>query len=337
MAVQWDMERQPLMPAAFITQPGPAGSIRTGFLPVPEPAPDEVLVRLGTSTVNQVDLFIRSGAFPVELPLPFIIGRDLVGTVEKTGSAATRFAPGDRVWTNSLGHGGRQGSFARFCTVAEDRLYPLPAGVDPAEAVIVLHPAATAWLGLHREARVHAGDTLVVEGAAGAVGSAVLQLASRSGLRIVATASAASAGWCREAGAAEVVDYASPDVYADIAALTPEGVTVWWDTSGRQRFREFVPLMAPGGRIVVMSGLEHAGAAPLPVGPFYTRDLSLHGFAISNATAAELQDAAETINRLLASGVLRGRIGAHLRLTEAREAHRLLETGAVSGRIVISE
>lgn len=103
------------------------------------------------TTVNHVDLFIRSGQFPVRLQFPFIIGRDLAGTVEETDGESGKFRPGERVWTNSLGYGGRQGSFARYCVVEENRFYPLPDGLDMARSVIVLHPAATAWPGCCRE------------------------------------------------------------------------------------------------------------------------------------------------------------------------------------------
>lgn len=323
-----------LMRAAFIRRTGDVDQIEVAELPVPAPGPTDVLVRLTASVVNRVDLFVRSGAYRTHLPFPFVIGRDLVGTVVQAGPGVAAFRPGDAVWCNSLGHGGRQGAFAEYAVVACERLYPLPAGVDPEQAVAVLHPAATAHLGLVREARLQAGETLVVEGADGAVGSALVQMAHAMGARVIATAAARDASWCRTCGADAVLDYHDPRLAERIRDAAPNGVDVWWDTSGRNALARSLPLMALRGRVVVMAGLG-GGDVALPVGALYTRDLRLLGFAISNASVADLADAARHLNALLASGVLRGRIGARLRLQEAARAHAALAAGEVRGRIVI--
>jgi NADPH:quinone reductase-like Zn-dependent oxidoreductase len=197
------------MPAAYVTGPGPAGAIRFGRLPVPVPGPGEVLVGVVASAVNPVDTFVRSGAWPTPLPSPFVIGRDLVGTV---AMATHGFAVGDSVWSDSLGHAGRQGTAAGYAVVPADRLYRLPAGVDPVAAVAVLHPAATAWLALFRHARLGAGSaspggsggaggTVFVAGGGGNVGAALIELAAAAGARVVATASARDLEFCRERGA----------------------------------------------------------------------------------------------------------------------------------------
>lgn len=102
--------------------------------------------------VNHVDLFVRSVAFPTHTSFLFVIGRDLVGTVVAAGPGAADFSVGRRVWCNSLGHDGRQGAFSEYAVVSAERLYPLPAGVAPEEAAALLHGAATAHIGLNREA-----------------------------------------------------------------------------------------------------------------------------------------------------------------------------------------
>lgn len=320
--------------AAFIRRTGDVDRIEVGDLPVPTPGPTDVLVRLTASVVNRVDLFVRSGAYRTHLPFPFVIGRDLVGTVVQAGPGVAGLRPGDAVWCNSLGHGGRQGAFAEYAVVADERLYRLPAGVDPEQAVAVLHPAATAHLGLVREAGLQAGETLVVEGAGGAVGSALVQMAHAVGARVIATAAAHDAPWCGACGADAVLDYREPQLAERIRAAAPDGVDVWWDTSGRNELARSLPLMALRGRVVVMSGLG-GGDVALPVGALYTRDLRLLGFAISNASAADLAGAARHLNALLAAGVLRARIGARLRLAEAARAQAALAAGQVRGRIVV--
>jgi hypothetical protein len=105
------------MRAAYVTELGAADAIRVGELPVPAAGPTDVLVRVEVVAVNPVDTMVRSGAYPTPTPFPFVIGRDLVGTVAVAAPGAAGFAPGDRVWCNSLGHGGRQGSFAEYAVV----------------------------------------------------------------------------------------------------------------------------------------------------------------------------------------------------------------------------
>lgn len=324
------------MKAAYITAYGPAEAIQVGDLPIPVLSPTDVLVHVDAVTVNHVDTFIRSGAYRTNTPFPFIIGRDLVGTVEDVGAGVTDFQPGDRVWSNSLGHNGRQGSFAEKASVAVERLYRLPDGVAAPEAVTVFHPAATAYLGLFREGRLRAGETVVVTGAAGGVGSAVVQMAVAAGARVVATASSHDAEYCLSLGAHAVVDYRARNVAAAIGKVTPEGVDLFWDNSGINDIEGMLPVLAQGARVVVMSGLN--SRPEIPMGKLYTRDVSLHGFVISNASVSDLSDAATLINRLLAAGCLRTRISATLSLAEAAEAHRLQSAqGAdrLKGRIVV--
>ena len=320
------------MQAACIDRVG--GPIRIAALPVPRPGPTDVLVRVAASGVNHVDLFVRSGAYRTHTPLPFVIGRDAVGSVVEVGAGVAAFAVGDRVWCNSLGHAGRQGALAEYAVVAADRLYRLPDAIDPEHAAVVLHTGATAHLGLARQARLQAGETLFVEGAGGGVGSAIVQMARFMGARIIATAARRDHDWCRQCGADVLIDYHDDDRYEQARQAAPEGIDVWWDTSGRNDFAAVLPLMRLGGRAIVMSGLR-GGAASLPVGPMYTRDVSLHGFAISNASVSDLAHAATAINRLLAAGRLNARIGATFALHQTDQAYAAMAAGQLAGRIVI--
>ncbi len=321
------------MRAAFINSLGGPDVIETGELPVPAGGPGDVLVRVEAVAVDHVDRFVRSGAYATPTPFPFVIGRDAVGTVVRSGEAcAHEFAPGDRVWTNSMGHHGRQGTFSEYVLVPADRLYPMPDGVDAVATAALLHTAATAYLGLFRHARVAFGETVVIEGGAGGVGSAAIQLAAAAGARVVATASAADAQWCRDLGADGVVDYRAGDLPARLDAALTDGADVWWDNSGRNDLDLAVPRLAHGGRVVLASGL--GARPPLPVGGIYTRDAAITGFAISNASVDDLAAAAAVINRTLAAGRLRVREPRVLRLEQAAEAHRLMEDG-VKERIVL--
>jgi NADPH:quinone reductase-like Zn-dependent oxidoreductase len=322
------------MRAAFIRETGGVDKIQVGDLPVPRPGPTDALVRMEASDVNHVDLFVRSGAYPTHTPFPFVIGRDLVGTVVEVGPGVASVTAGDRVWCNSLGHHGRQGAFAEYAVVASDRLYPLPSGADLKNTVSALHTAATAHIGLVREARVQAGETLFIEGGGGGVGSAVVQMASAMGARVIATAAPEDHAWVTRLGAEVVFDYRLKDVYAQAREAAPDGIDVWWDTSGRNDLARRLPLLRMGGRAVIMSGLRDADPA-FPVGAMYTKDVTLHGFAISNASTADLAQAARAINRLLASGRLEARVGATFHLSEAAKAHAAMASGGVRGHIVV--
>lgn len=319
--------------AAYIEVTGPADRIRVGELPAPVMGAADVLVRTRAVAVNHVDTYIRSGAYRTALTFPFVVGRDVVGTVAAVGAGVTGFLAGDVVWCDSLGHDGRQGACATFVRVAAERLYHLPEGVDPQAAVAVLHTGATAYLGLFREAGLRVGQTVVVGGAAGGVGSAVTQFAAATGARVLATARADDSAWCRANGADEVFDYSAPDVMERIRDAAPGGVDVYWDTSGHHDFEAVVPILAGGARLIVTAGLR--SGSPLPCGALYTRDASVRGFAISNASVSELADAAAAMNFMLGRGALRVREIQTLPLSQTARAHTLLEEGRAAGRLVL--
>ncbi|MFE5602442.1 NADPH:quinone reductase [Streptomyces coelicoflavus] len=321
------------MRAAFIEELGPAENIRYGEIETPSPGPTDVLVEVEAVSVNPVDTFVRSGLFRTPMEFPFVVGRDLVGTVMSAGPGAPGFAPGDRVWCNSLGHGGRQGAAAEQAVVPADRLYHLPAGVDAAEAVAVVHPGGTAYLALFTHGRLGAGQTVLVAGAAGNVGSAAVVMAAEAGARVVAVASAADAGHCKALGADTVLDYRSPDLCDLVLRACPGGVDVHVDTSGANDLTTAVDVLAPRGRIVLLAGARSQPV--LPAGPLYMKDGAVVGFVISHATTAELADAARAINRLLADGRLRPRAVEPATLADAARTHRRIEDGELHGRRVV--
>jgi 2-desacetyl-2-hydroxyethyl bacteriochlorophyllide A dehydrogenase len=321
------------MQAAFIEDFGPPSAIRYGAMDDPEPGPTDVLVQVSASTVNHVDTFVRSGAWRTPVPFPFVIGRDLVGTVAAVGPGAVGFEVGDRVWSNSLGYAGRQGAASEYAVVPVERLYHLPPEVAPEDAVVVLHPAATAYLGLFTHGRMQRGETAVVVGAGGNVGSAMLSMGRAAGITTIAVASARDADYCRSLGAAEVVDYRAPDVADQIRSVCPDGVDAYIDAAGRNDVGTAVDLLARRGRLVLLAGLRSRPV--LPVGNLYVKDCSIVGFAISQASAAELAEAAGFINRMLADGTLRAREAETLPLAAAAEAHSRCEAGELRGKRLV--
>ncbi|NYI06784.1 NADPH:quinone reductase [Allostreptomyces psammosilenae] len=325
--------------AAWIDRPGPVDAIRVGELPLPAVGSGEALVRVEAVAVNAVDTLVRSGAYPTPMSFPFVIGRDLAGTVVAVpdDGSAGGFAEGDRVWCNSMGHDGRPGAAAEYVAVPVERLYPLPEQTDAVTAVAVVHPAATAHLALFTHGRLRSTDTVFVAGAAGNVGAAAVRMASAAGARVIASAGRPDLEYCRSLGASLALDYHAPDLAERIRAAAPDGVDVYMDTSGRNDLTTAVELLAVRGRILVLAGLGRAdGDPPLPVGPLYTKDASVLGFVISRARTTELAAAAERVNELLSAGMLSPRRIELLPLSAAAEAHRRVESGEAHGiRLVL--
>jgi NADPH2:quinone reductase len=323
------------MNAAFIERFGPPEVIRYGELAVPQVGPRGVLVRVAAVAVNNIDTYIRSGLYPTRPPMPFIIGRDLAGTVVATGSEVTRFRPGDAVWANNQGYDGRQGSFAEYCAVSQDLLYPLPPGAGPLPTVAVVHSALTAVLGLQFKARLQAGEVVFINGGAGNVGAAALGIAKALGSRVAATAGTYDkAEWCRTLGADLVIDYKTQNVADALREFAPAGVDVYFDTTRQFDARMALETLARRGRILVITGMARETA--LPVSQLYLRNATMFGFTVTDATIDELAVYAGEINRWLAQGALPVRIACRLPLSAAAEAHRLLEAGGVFGKIVLT-
>ena len=219
------------MRAAYVTRLGPAGEIRVGSLPVPRPGPTDVLVEVEAVAVNPVDTYVRSGGYRTPVPLPFVVGRDLVGTVVEAGPA-TGFQPRERVWCNSMGHEGRQGPSSQYAVVPSDRLYHLPRVVDPHVAVALAQPAATAYLGWFVHARLRPGQTVFVGGGGGNVGTAAIQMAAWAGARVLTSARPEDHERCRAAGAEVALDYRDPALAGHLADHAPSGVDVVWEPPG---------------------------------------------------------------------------------------------------------
>jgi NADPH2:quinone reductase len=329
------------MQAAYIHKTGGPENIVVGSLPNPQPAGGQVLVKVAAAAVNPIDTYVRSGMVPAELPLPFIVGCDLAGTVAALGpSASGRFQIGDRVWGSNQGLLGRQGTFAEYAAVDECWLYPTPPEVSDEAAAAGALVGITAHLGLVRDAQIRKGETLFVSGGTGGVGSTVVQMAKALGARVITTGSTdEKLAACRQLGADLAVNYQSENVADRIREFAPQGVNVWWETIREPDFDRAFGLMAERGRMILMAGRE---ARPqFPVGPFYVNELRLFGFVMFKATPEEQRAAAEDISRWLASGEYRPRIDRVSPLSETPTAHRLQEestvgrSGALAGKIVV--
>jgi NADPH:quinone reductase len=323
------------MKAAYINQAGPAESIIFGDLPKPQPNSSQVLVKVGAVAVNPIDTYVRAGSAPMPLKFPFIIGCDLAGAVDAVGSAVKRFKPGDRVWGSNQGLLGRQGTFAEYAAVDEQWLYLIPEGVPDEQAASIALVSLTACLGLMRDAKLKSGETLFVNGGSGGVGSMVVQISKAIGARVVTTAgSEAKVKKCLQLGADCAINYKTQDVVAEVKKFTPDGVNVYWESLREPNFEKAVGMLAARGRMILMAGRD---ARPVfPVGPFYVKGCSLHGFAMFQATPEEQRACAEDINRWLAAGKIKACIDRVLPLSEAATAHKLQEENTIGGASILA-
>jgi NADPH2:quinone reductase len=322
------------MRAAYIEQIGPPENIRIGELPDPTPTGSQVLVQVRAASVNPIDTYIRSGAAPMELPKPFVIGSDLAGVVKAVGPDANRFRVGDRVWGANQGVLGRQGTFSELAAIDEQWLYATPEGVRDEDAAAMALVGITVHLGLVEEAGLAAGETVLINGGSGAIGSTVIQMAKALGARVIATTSSAEkAAYCRSLGADETIDYRTENVPERVQQIAPGGANLWWETAREPDFDKAVASLARHGRLILMAG--RAARPAFPVGPFYTKCCRMHGFAMFMMSAEAQRRAGEQIGQWLASGAIQAKIDRVAPLDDAAELHRLQEQNTLGGEGVV--
>jgi len=319
------------MKAAFFERTCPASEIRIGELPVEPIQAGQVRVRVSASALNPIDLYIRAGTVAMPLNVPQIPGCDFAGEVTEVGPGVTQFREGDRVWGSNQGLFGRQGSACEYITTDSKWVYRSPIGLPDTDMAALALTGITAHLGLFDQSRLNPGESVYVSGGSGGVGSMVIQMAKAAGARVVTTAgSDEKRALCRSLGADEALDYASPTLDDAVKAFAPEGIDVWFETQREPDFARAFPLMNRGGRFLVMAGRTATPVFP-PLGQFYPRNLSVHGFAMLAYGPESQSRAADDIVRWAATGQLKAVIGKTFDLSEAGAAHQFLEDATLGG------
>ena len=212
---------------------------------VPQPAPGEVRVRVLAAGVSLTDAQLRAGTYLGVPRPPFTPGYELVGVVDEVGSGSSRLQRGDRVAALTA-----YGAYAEYVCVPEEEAVEVPEELDPAEVVGLVLTYGTAYQMLHRLAKVRSGESVLVHGAAGRVGVAVLELGALAGLRLYGTASARDRAAVERLGAV-AIDYRKEDFLARVRGLTGDGVDVVLDGIGGPTSLHSFRALRPGGRLVV--------------------------------------------------------------------------------------
>lgn len=327
--------------AVVLARTGAPDALRLEALPAPTPGAGEVLVRVLAAGVAFAQILMRRGVYAYAPPFPFTPGAEVVGEIVSVGSEVEGWAAGDRVAAFS-GIGG----YAELAVLRADALVRVPDGVDPAAAAALPMNYVTAHQLLHRLAQVREGETILVHGAAGGVGTALLQLARLAGARVVGTASARKLDVVRSLGAI-ALDHSWGNVAnrARIVAGGPMDVVL--DPLGGDHVLESARALRPGGRLVVYGysapGAESAQAAATlraRIGAWNADPVGIRAAVYSlGALARErphlIRDDLAALMALLAAGRIRPLIAERLPLEDAARAHELLESGAVAGKVVL--
>ncbi len=323
------------MKAAYFRTTGSPDVIEFGNLPEPVCGDEQVIVRVRAVSVNPIDTYIRNGANYWPLPEPYIPGCDFAGEIAALGSQVKLFSVGQRVWGSNQGLMGRQGTFSEFAAIDSKWLHPSPDCVEDTEMAAIALVGITAHLGLFQHAKLRPEETIFVRGGTGGVGSMVVQMAKAIGAKVITTAgSEAKLAKCRALGADHVINYNESDLSEEIRAAAPNGVNVFWETLRDPDFDLAVSAMAERGRMILMAGRD--ARPPFPVGPFYVKGCSLHGFAMFKAAAEDQQVCASDIQHWMTSSLLQSQIDRILPLSETAEAHRLQEANTIQKQNVLS-
>jgi NADPH:quinone reductase len=320
------------MQAIRIHDYGGPDAMRLEEVPVPDPGAGQVRVRLEAVGVNFIDVYLRTGAYPSELPMT--PGREGAGVVDAAGSGVTGVQEGERVAFAMV-----PGTYAQYAVVNAGEVVAVPAGVSSEQAAAVMLQGMTAHYLTHSTYPLQEGDSCLVHAAAGGVGHLLVQLARMRGARVIGTASTPEKlELARTAGATDVIGYTEVDFQEETRRLTGgRGVDVVYESVGKDTFDQSMRSLRPRGYLVLYG--QSSGAVP-PLDPqllnrygsiFLTRPSLGHYIA----SREELLWRAGDLFDWLASGRLEVRIDRRFPLAEAAEAHRYLEGRQTKGKLLL--
>ena len=317
------------MEAIRVHQFGEPEVLRLEEVPTPQPGSGQALVRMQAIGVNPVETYIRAGTYSYKPALPYTPGNDGAGVVEQIGDSVTEFKPGDRVYTA----GSISGTYAEFALCKTEQVHRLPVNVSFAQGAAMGTPYATAYRGLFQRAGAKPGETVLVHGASGGVGTAAVQLARARGLRVFGTAgSDEGRKLAREQGAHEVFDHRAPDQFEQIMKATGgRGVDVIVELLANVNLGKDLTILAKGGRVVIIGSRGRVEIDPRDA---MQRDADLRGMVMPNTPPAELASIHAALVTGLENGTLRPVIGKEFRLAEAAQAHRAVMEPGAFGKIV---
>ena len=310
-------------------QPGGPEVLKLEEVPDPTPAAGQVLVRVHAAGVNPVDTYIRSGAYGQKV-WPYTPGADAAGVVEAVGEGVTHVKPADRVYTA----GSVSGTYAERTVAPEARVFRLPAHVSFEQGAALGVPYGTAHRALFHRAEARAGETVLVHGASGGVGTAAVQLARALGMTVIGTAGTDEGRrLVTEQGAHHVLDHRAPGYLDELLSLTASrGVDVILEMLANVNLAKDLAVLAKRGRVIVVG---NRGTIEINPRETMSRDADVRGMTLMNATDDDLRGIHAAIVAGLENATLRPVVGKRLPLADAAKAHAaVLEPGSY-GKIVL--
>ncbi|MFC4062999.1 NAD(P)H-quinone oxidoreductase [Planomonospora corallina] len=316
------------MHAIVIDEPGGPEALVWREVPDPRPGPGEVLIDVVASAVNRADLLQRQGFYPPPSGAPPYPGLECSGVVAEVGADVEGFRPGDRVCALLAG-----GGYAQRVAVPWQQVMRVPEGVDPVEAAGLPEVACTVWSNVFMTARLRRGETLLVHGGASGIGTFAVQLAKAFGSHVVVTAgSAERIARCLELGADEGVNYREEDFSEKVRA------DVILDIIGGKYLARNVRALKTGGRLVVI-GMQGGTKGELDLGMLLVKRASVHGTTLRSRPVDEkgviVRGVVGDVWPLFDAGALRPVVHARVPMSEAAEAHRIVESGEHVGKVLL--
>jgi NADPH:quinone reductase len=323
------------MKAIQIDEFGDADVLKYVDVPDATAGPGEVLVQVEAIGVNPVETYIRAGIHPIRPDLPFIPGSDAAGTVLAVGSGVTAFKPGDRVYAaGAMSDNAWGGAYAEQMVRRAEEFFALPDNVSFAQGAALGVPYGTAYWALMHRGRAKAGETVLIHGASGAVGTAALQIAAANGITTIGTAgSERGLELVRAHGAAQVLDHTKDGYLDTLADLTNgTGPEIILEMLANVNLAKDMEMVAKFGRIVIIG---NRGPIEINAREAMMKELDIIGIALPNATADQLTEIHGALSKGLADGNLAPVIGKELSLAEAIEAHAAVMRPGAYGKIVL--
>lgn len=325
-----------------------ATGLKITTVPIPAPGTGQLLVQVEATGISYAEQAMRRGRYPGQPAFPFTPGYDLVGRVLAAGTDDDSHLIGRRVATMT-----KSGAWTGHAVVQARDSILVPDGISPEEAETVIVNGVTAWQMLHRAARVQPGQTILLFGANGGVGGILSQLAHHHGVRVIGASSPRHHDALRAAGVIPV-DYADPDLAAQVRRIAPAGVNAVFDNIGGDITRTAFGLLAPGGTIVTYAIIRAAsGTGPLLIPFLKTLGQSLIWSALPNGKRAmfydlwaghrlrpsrfrrHLEHDLTEVLTLLKTGTIAANIAARFPLTEIVAALQLAESRTLNGKVIL--
>lgn len=323
------------MTAIEIPEPGGPEALVPCTRPVPQPGEGELLIKVAAAGVNRPDVLQRKGGYPPPPGVTDIPGLELAGEVVATGPGVTDWHGGDQVTALVAG-----GGYAEYCTAPIGQCLPVPKGLSLAEAAALPETFFTVWSNVFDRGGLQSGESFLVHGGSSGIGTTAIQLAARFGARVFATAgSAEKCRACEELGAERAINYREEDFVEVVTEATGEGVDLILDMVGGDYIARDIKALAPEGRLVFIAFLN-GPKVEVNFLPIMLKRLTVTGSTLRirpfDFKAAIAQSLKDKVWPLLEAGDVKPVMYKTFPLTEAAEAHRLMESSSHIGKIVLT-